>query len=341
MVRWGRQLSEVMIRNESFEGVILFALPDDLKKLPGRLTVPVVNVSSRNLFWKGSSVTPDNKAIGEMAATHYKERLFKHFAFVGVEVEPYSYTRYEGFARAVSPATCQTCWLNDSLPGGAEAANRALKEFLKTLPFGTGILTTNDIFARRVCAMAAEVHREIPADLAVLGVDADEMISLSSSVNLSSVDPDSEKIGFEAARLLHQHLSGNTTIEHLEIPPKGVVVAASTDHLATTDEDLARTLQFIKKHACQGITVEDVSQQIGIGRRTLERRFKEAVGKGIDEQIRKVRIDRAAELINKSDLTISEIAERSGFANLYYFSSAFKKYHGISPKQYRRNGLRI
>jgi transcriptional regulator GlxA family with amidase domain len=87
--------------------------------------------------------------------------------------------------------------------------------------------------------------------------------------------------------------------------------------------------------------VEYVSVRLGIGRRTLERRFKGAVGRGIDEQIRQTRLERAVELIDTSDLTISEIAEKAGFANLYYFSSVLKKHYGISPKQYRREGLRL
>lgn len=335
-MRWGWQLEPASVIEEQFKGLIVSTLLEETKGSLAQLNIPTVSVSSRNDPWTGSSVTPDNNAIGKLAAEHFQERLFKHFAFVGHNEEPYSFYRYEGFKTKIQPAVCATFWLDDVQPGGSRASNVKLQQFLRSLPTGTGVFTTNDFFGRRVCYNALEVGRKIPEDLAVLGVDADNMISLSSPVNLSSVDPDSAKIGYEAARLLARLMDGGTIHEQICIRPKSVLVAASTDYLVTDVQDIAHALQYIKGQACHGISVEDVAAITGVGRRTLEKRFRAEVGKGIDEVIRDVRLKRAVELMDNSSLTISEISAKAGFSNPFYFSNVFKKHYGVSPKIHRR-----
>lgn len=339
-VRWGSFLTSELLHRSSFDGLIVIALSDRQRELVGKLKIPVVNVSSRNLPWQGSSVTPDNALIGKLAATHFLERLYRRFHFIGPDAHSYSVERFEGFKASVSPFTCEAFWLRDDDPGGPGAVSRQLGDYLNGLPTGTAVFTANDIFARRVCDCVQSISRQVPEDIAVLGVDADKMVSLASPVPVSSVDPDSTRIGFEAARLICGLLEGSRKAENVLIPPRGINVDISTDHLATNDPKIASAIQLIQQHACQGLTVSDVAQALAMGRRSIEQRFREATGRGIDEQIRRARLDRARELLDRSDLTISEIAEKTGYSNLYYFSSAFKKHFGASPKRYRSQLLR-
>ncbi|MCD8482910.1 MAG: helix-turn-helix transcriptional regulator [Verrucomicrobia bacterium] len=113
-------------------------------------------------------------------------------------------------------------------------------------------------------------------------------------------------------------------------------MATSTDHLATEDLLIARAVAMIREYACSGLTVDDIAAKVGVGRRMLERRFRKAVGKGVDEQIRKVRVERAIELLGRSEFSIGEIADRCGFSDMFYFSRAFKKTTGKSPREYRQ-----
>lgn len=121
------------------------------------------------------------------------------------------------------------------------------------------------------------------------------------------------------------------------IPPKGVLTAASTDHLATEDATIAKTVALIREYACNGLTVDELTAKLGMGRRMLERRFRKAIGKGIDEQIRSVRVERAIELLERSNFTVSEIADRCGFSDVFYFSKMFKKITGKSPRDFRQS----
>lgn len=335
-VRWGEYLDPAAIHAEGFSGVILFALADQDIEAVDKIRVPVVSVSSRNPQWLSHRVVPDNLAIGRMAAKHFKERLFWKFLFFGIREETYSFERFCGFRQEVAPHACEAFWSMDQDPGGSAAVNRKLGKKLEALAVGTAIFTTNDIFARRVCELALSAGRKVPSELAILGVDSDDMISLASPVALSSVDPDSKRIGREAATQLQKIVAGQTEPRSILVPPKRISLAASTEHLATEDAQVAEAIQRIQRHACNGLTVEQLAKALGMGRRTIEQRFRSATGRGIDEQIRLVRMQKAARLLKETDFTVGEVAERSGFSNVYYFSGAFKKHFGVSPRYFSR-----
>lgn len=217
--------------------------------------------------------------------------------------------------------------------------NRLLRAFVGTLPSGTGILAANDIFARRLCELALEAGRRVPEEIAIIGVDAEEMISFSSPVSLSSIDINSYRIGYEAASTLKNIFDCTGDIPSVKlIPPKGVVVGDSTDHLVKDDPLIERTERIIRQQSCTGLTVEDLCQSLAVGRRSLERRFRKAFNKSLNEQIMQVRIDRACNLLEKSELAVGEIADRCGFGSIYYFSRAFKSVTGKSPQAYRTQG---
>lgn len=326
--------SQEDVQSNQITGIIYFALPDGAEKQLEQMGVPMVSVSSRNLPTAHASVTPDDSAIGQMAARHFKENLFENFAYIGLREHRYGVVRGESFAEGIFPSVCQHLWL-DAYPN-PDAAHEAIKSFLRALPRPTAILAANDIFARRICEIAIELGFAVPEDLAILGVDAEQMVSLSSPVDLSSVDIDSFKIGYTAAEVLCKLIEDPAMAPpQIQIPPKGILVAASTDHLATTDPIVASAVSHIRQHACGGLTVDEMASALGVGRRMLERRFRKAIGKGVDEIIRKVRIERSMEMLERSDLPIGEIAERCGFADIFYFSKFFKRATGQSPREFR------
>ncbi|MCD8482904.1 MAG: helix-turn-helix domain-containing protein [Verrucomicrobia bacterium] len=334
-LRWGQS----MIGTESIErdaiiGIIYFALTEGDRDLLHGTGLPAVNVSSRNMPTVHPSVISDDLAVGKLAAAHFKDNLFQNFAFVGVKSHPYSLERAAGFKAGVFPSVCTEFWLDEY--SDANKVSASLSDFLTSLEYPCAILASNDIFARRVCERAIDLNLAVPQQIAILGVDAEHMVSLSSPVQLSSIDIDSYSIGFKAAELLLNSIhSPLTQSQTLRIAPKGVVTATSTDHLATSDHTVALAVTLIREYACSGISVDELAIKTGIGRRVLERRFRQTLGKGIDEQIRKVRIERAMELLDRSDLTVSEIGDKCGFKDVFYFSKMFKKATGKSPRSFR------
>ena len=116
----------------------------------------------------------------------------------------------------------------------------------------------------------------------------------------------------------------------------GVATRQSTDILAIDDPDLASVLRYIREHACDGITVQDVLKHAAISRSQLERGFRKYLQRSPQAEIRKVQLNRTKELLATTDLTLPQIAQLTGFSHSEYLSVVFKRESGETPGQYRR-----
>ena len=105
----------------------------------------------------------------------------------------------------------------------------------------------------------------------------------------------------------------------------------------TADPQLARALRVIRERACEGISVEDLLRQVPIARRSLEHRMRATIGRSPNEEILRVKLARARQLLATTDLSLSEVAGRCGFRHTEYLSVAFKRQFGIPPGQFRRD----
>ncbi len=77
-------------------------------------------------------------------------------------------------------------------------------------------------------------------------------------------------------------------------------------------------------------------RELGLSRASLFNKLKSITGTGAKEYITKIRIEKAKELIENTEMSIAEVSEKTGFASQSYFSTAFKGYAGITPSQYRQ-----
>ncbi|TKG95530.1 hybrid sensor histidine kinase/response regulator [Puteibacter caeruleilacunae] len=85
------------------------------------------------------------------------------------------------------------------------------------------------------------------------------------------------------------------------------------------------------------VSTEFLATELGLSRSTLYRKITSIAGKGSKEFIRYIRLQKAAELLKNSNITISEVAYQVGFSTPSYFASSFKKEFGILPKEYQEN----
>jgi len=120
------------------------------------------------------------------------------------------------------------------------------------------------------------------------------------------------------------------------MPPLGLVLRQSTDITAVADPLVAKAIEFIRNHACDGIQVEEVLRHVALSRRMLETRFVGATGKTPHAMISMIRLTRAKELLQQTDLSVDAIASKSGFQHVEYMSVAFRKAFGQPPGRYRR-----
>lgn len=334
-VHWGSGLHPEMVEDlRSKDGLFTFGVSAPQKIILEALGLPIVNFSSVNLPWPGvASVSPDNGAIGWVAAEYFLERLHRNFLFFGAHSHSYSRERREGFRRRLAGRDVQV--VDQFEP--REDQDAKVVSVLRRCQRPLAVFAANDVFARRICRLATAEGFAVPEELAILGADREDLISLSSPVPLSSVDVNSEGMGRRAAAIIHGIRDGSLPPSYRELfPPRAVATDFSTDTLATEDSGLAKALRFIREQAFQQIQVEDVARHAGVGRRTLERKFSALVGRSIDQSIRQTRIKRARSLLRESKLSLDEIAERCGFSSTDYFSKVFKSQVGQSPGAFRR-----
>ena len=128
---------------------------------------------------------------------------------------------------------------------------------------------------------------------------------------------------------------GTPASNNVVVQPEGIVTRQSTDILMLADADLAQAVRIIREQACRGVRVSQVAEAVCMSRRALEQRFRKAFGRTPKEEILRLQIDRAKQLLRETTLRIEQIAERSGFRAFKYFARAFRREAGQTPRAYR------
>lgn len=286
------------------------------------------------------TIINDSHAVGRLAAEHMAERGFRRLAYYGPTDTFWSAERLRGVQETIS-GQVQVCPHDPHLlaTDGWEAHQEALAHWLSSLQRPVGLVAANDTHALRALDAAARAGLGVPEDVAVIGADDDAELCDLSDPPLSSVAFDSERVGFEAAKLL-DHLidSGEPPTGPRFIAPRGVIRRKSTDALAVADQTVAAALAIIRKRACQGLSVTELVEAVPISRRSLELRFQEAIGRSPKQEIQRTRVRFACELLVETDLPIVSISRLSGFSQPSRFGVVFKQHAGRTPSQYREFG---
>ena len=103
------------------------------------------------------------------------------------------------------------------------------------------------------------------------------------------------------------------------------------------DTAVVTALKIIRERACNGLCVADILAEVPIARSSLERRFRQHLGRSPQAEIRNIQMRRAQQLLSETNLPLSQIANLTGFKHAEYFSVVFKREMGETPGQYREN----
>ena len=114
-----------------------------------------------------------------------------------------------------------------------------------------------------------------------------------------------------------------------------MVCTMERNHIARCSPSIATAIDYIHVHYHEDVSMAEVARQIYRSPEYFSRQFKEEVGENFNTYLTLYRLDRAQELLDKTDLRIAEIAERVGYVTPGYFSRIYKKYRGITPEQAR------
>lgn len=328
------------LKNWKGDGMIARIETRQIANAISKLKIPVVDVSSARLLPKLPWVETNDHKIAELAFEHMDDR-YQNLAYCGVEGFNWSKWRQEAFRELANRSDKNYSeYIQPSQVSRKFSTNRErnrMAAWIDSLPKPVGIFACYDIQAQRLLDICREKQIDVPEDVAVLGVDNDELLCHLCKPQLSSVIPDTRATGYEAARLLDSMMRGRKVKElaHL-IPPIGVANRQSTELMSTRDAEVNIALRWIKEHVCEGIGVNDLLSQIPISRRNLEHRFLKTLGRTPHQEINRQRLNRIKKLLLSTNLSLTTIAKNTGFRSVEYMSVFFSREMNIPPGRFRK-----
>jgi len=319
-----------------------------------RLGVPVVSLGEVDKRPPGvPEILSDHRKIDVLAAEHLIERHLKHFAFFGSAGAIFSNLRLSGFREYMHSRNYfvhvfgEEKW-DFGVPkykrrGDSFWEDRRLNSWLQSLPKPVGIMACNDYFGRILLGHGQRLGLHVPNEIAVIGVDNDEILCDLAVPPLASVDPGAAAIGFRAAELLDGMLShGGHTGETILCPPKCVVARSSTNVIAFDDPVVVTALQFIRDKAGIDIGAEQIldhlaAQSLLVSRSTLERKFRRHLGSSPHDEIARARMEMIERLLLGTQYSVARIAENVGFTSGQQLTAFFRHHRGSTPGAFRRS----
>jgi len=285
-------------------------------------------------------ILTDSDAIGAMATEHLMDRGFRSFAFCGFDGMWWSQGRAAAFEARLSDAGFRVDEYVPPRPGKRHTWQEEqgwIADWLKSLAKPVGLMAACDDRAKHVVEACMIAGLQIPEDVAIIGVDNDDLVCDLSYPAISSVALNAEVAGYEAAKLLAQLMAGEKMDnQKIVIEPTCVVTRQSTDILAIDDPEVSEAIRFIREHASEPIQVGDVIDAVAVSRGVLYRRFKRVLGRSINDQIRKVRTELIAHMLTETNLSVRAIAMSLGFTGESHIARYFGREKGMSLKDYRR-----
>lgn len=277
--------------------------------------------------------------VAQLVCDHLLERRFSNFAYVGMEERGWSQRRENAFRSRIEKAGFKVAVYHQPqsvADRSWESERDILARWLRNQPRPLGLFACNDDRGRQVLEACRVGELRVPSDVAVVGVDNDEVFCDLADPPLSSVALNAETAGYRAAELLDRMMQGRScSTRHVLVEALGVVTRSSSDVIAVQDADVTAALHFIRQRQGFGISVDSVADAVAVSRRSLERRFRDTIGRTILEEIQLARIERAKQLLLETKFPISKVAQLSGFGSTGYFVQFFHERIGKTPRKFR------
>ena len=309
--------------------------------IPAGRGIPVVNVGDVSDIRAVPSVVTDNCAVGRLAARHLLETGAPALGIVSDPASHASKLRAEGFAHAVAEAGAAP----PAVPprGTGYSPDDDWGEWAAAQPHPLAVFCTDDFLARRFLRRVLRAGLRVPEDVAVLGVGDSPIDTVLAQVPLSSVRLPAERIGAEAFRRIEAaRRGGGTDAPPLrELQPDGIAVRESTALRLGAGPLVARALAYLSENIEAAPSVAALAKACRASRRTLENAFRRDLGRSPGEEFRRMRILRATQLLQETDLPLTEVAASCGYAEAPWFWTAFKRETGQTPQECRLRTRRL
>ena len=287
----------------------------------------------------------DSVSVGKDAA-HYFGSLgrFASYGFVhGAVRYPWSTEREQGF-RAVLPRKALLSVFPDETHnyasngiGSPAPPHDELGKWLEELPKPAAVFAANDLFAREVVTVCAQVGLKVPQQVMVVGCDNDPLVWGNTRPLLSSLQLPFWELGYKAAETLDRLLRDrNPPLRTIRVAGTRMFERGSTAHIPPATALVEKARAYIAEHACDGIRVDNVVSHLGVSRSLLDLRFRQVCGKSVLEDILDVRLAEVRRQLEKTSHTILQIGRDCGFNDPDHLKRLFKDRYGISMRTWRK-----
>lgn len=297
-------------------------------------------------------LSSDSPGAATLIAQSFLEKQFYHFAYVGYRDQVWSQLREESYVaelrrhgREVHVYAVPT--RTGSTRKGPNQKIMALRweleehhlvRWLSALPKPIGLMACNDQRGREVLEACEVAGIAVPEEIAVIGVDNDELLCDLSYPPLSSVAMNTEQGGYLAAKSLDEMMQRKTVeIDKIIVSPLRIVERRSSEVIAIDDPVVATAMQLIHTQPASSLSVAILARNLAISRRALELKFKHKLGRTILQEIHAVRLKRACKMLQETDMSIPQIAELTGFSSPSYLIQVFRSELGMTPAKYRKS----
>lgn len=285
------------------------------------------------------NITADYHGTGRMAAEYFIGKGYTNFAFFGFRDVCWSDERYEGFKKAVE----ESGYGNHLSAYRMQDINAIwyyeldrLSDWLRDLPKPVAVMACDDNQASNLIDACNSIGIKMPGEVAIIGVDNDEIICNLNTPSLTSIHVDIENGGYRTAELIDRIVSDRSTrVEDIVLKPVKVVSRISTASYATDDTQILNAIQFIHQNLTKKISVSDVMKEAALSRRLLERRFKAVTGESIYQYISRNKVKLFADMLLDTNDQVINVALNLGENDSKSISRKFKAAYGMAPNEWR------
>lgn len=331
------------LRRWKGHGIIARLADHKIAQVVLRAGLPTINLGPQLPDIDLPCIESNPRSIAQIVARHFLERGFRNFGFCGDKSATDDWStrvanHFRSVLRHAGPhGYCVIERYFGIRPRDWDKELAQLSSWIERLPKPIGIFAINDAIGMRVLEACHVAGAAVPEQVAVLGLENDELVCSMACPPLSSVSTNAEMIGYRAAELLDGLMQGADPPRKVAaVEPISIVTRQSTDVQAHVDEVVAKAMRFIRSWAAEGINVDDVLREVDVSRSSLDRRFKSALGRTPHEEIVRAQLHAAMKLLSETDLNLTQIALKAGFKHAAYMGAVFRRELKMTAGQYRQ-----
>ena len=334
------------LKSWNCSGIIAYILNDRERRdfiatgLPSVFIEPTLSRPLPNMPRNVVSFINEHAEEGRAAARYFVERSYRSFAYIGTAKPTFwSDERRKGFCEQLAkagftPRIYPSPPPSDQNDFALEA--KRLARWLKSLPRPAAVFCVHDRRAQQVIATAASTGLRVPEDVAVLGVDNDELLCEMTVPAISSIPVNDHARGLAVGAAMDCLLERRPVKRVHVTRHDAVITRTSTEAQAVADPFVARAVSYACAHLAERPTLLELAKAAGCSKTVLNLHARRTFGHTISDELTRHRVNAAIERLADAGRTVEEVAQACGFCSASHLGLRLKAVTGHTPAYYRR-----